>query len=144
MSKRDSLWARFKRIWEHPETLRVKRTSGGEEGNFCLRYKHIDIGNLSFKDGMWTFRYADNFRGSRFRTITEFPDVNKTYTSSELWPFFSMRIPSLRQADIRNIVARENIDEHDEAKLLKRFGRKTVANPFELVPFTLRTESPSA
>lgn len=136
MSKRDGLWTRFKRIWEHPETLHVNDASSGwEDGSFCLRYKNLDVGSLFFSDGMWTFRYADDFKHSGLRTITEFPDVTKTYRSSELWPFFLMRIPSLRQADIRSIVATENIDEHDEAKLLKRFGRKTVANPFELIPF---------
>lgn len=134
MSKRESLWTRFRRIWENPETLHVRDTSPGEDGDFCLRYKDTSVGSLSFKDGMWTFRYADDFEKLGLRTITEFPDVTKTYKSSELWPFFLMRIPSLRQTDIRNIVASEKIDEHDEAKLLRRFGRKTVANPFELVP----------
>lgn len=134
MSKRDGLWTRFKRILRNRETLHTKQTSSGEGGSFCLRYRNINIGSLSFSDGMWTFRYADNFKHSGLRTITEFPDVTKTYKSSELWPFFLMRIPSIRQADIRSIVAKENIDEHDEARLLRRFGRKTVANPFELVP----------
>ena len=33
----------------------------------------------------------------------------------------------------RIIIKKENIDQHNEAALLKRFGYKTIANPYELV-----------
>lgn len=104
--------------------------------DFVLRYRNVDIGWLSLKDGEWTFRYADAF--SRFpkslRTITEFPDISKTYHSSDLWPFFAVRIPSLRQASVKKILESEQIDATDKARLLARFGRRAVSSPFELVP----------
>jgi len=62
-----------------------------------------------------------------------FPDVHKTYETSELWPFFKMRVPSLKQPSIRAIVGRERIDEHNQVELLRRFGRRTITNPFELI-----------
>jgi HipA-like protein len=102
---------------------------------FRVLYRNIEVGTLELVDGVWKFRYSDEFRkeGNRLRAITEFPDSCREYVSPELWPFFAMRIPSLKQAEIRAIVEREHIDEHDEATLLRRFGRRTVANPFELL-----------
>ena len=44
-----------------------------------------------------------------------------------------MRVPSLKQPLIREIVRVEGLDSRDEVQLLRRFGRKTISNPFELV-----------
>jgi HipA-like protein len=119
-------------MWHQPIDQQVVAPDG--EAHFSLCHKETLIGTLALKGGRWTFRYSDEFKAHpTLRTITEFPDVSKTYVSSELWPFFLMRIPSLRQTSIKEIVEREHISEHDEAKLLQRFGRRTVANPFELV-----------
>lgn len=101
---------------------------------FHLIYQGLLVGVLSVSDGHWTFCYSDEFRRQqKLRPIVEFPDLNKTYTSDELWPFFGMRIPSLKQTSIHDIVVEEKIDEADEAQLLRRFGKRTIANPFELV-----------
>ena len=43
-----------------------------------------------------------------------------------------MRIPSLGQPDIEEILEREQIEETDSIRLLDRFGKRTTANPFEL------------
>jgi HipA-like protein len=100
---------------------------------FHLFYEHMKIGELCYAGGSWTFEYSDSFRKSKLRTITEFPDRDKKYSSNELWPFFLMRIPSSRRDSIKRIMAKEQVDEHDEARLLDLFGRRTVANPFELI-----------
>jgi HipA-like protein len=123
----------MKKMWRDPEA--VEHTAPLDvEARFLLRHKGTTIGTLALSQGEWTFSYSDEFKsGSSLRTITEFPDVDRTYVSRELWPFFLMRIPSLRRTAIRDIIAKEQIDEHDEAELLKRFGRETIANPFELV-----------
>ena len=63
----------------------------------------------------------------------QFPDPGKTYESEELWPFFGLRIPSLAQPSVKAVVKREHLDEKDKVQLLRRFGRRTVANPYELV-----------
>ena len=78
-------------------------------------------------------RYTDEFRSqSQLRPLVDFPDVTRTYKSQDLWPFFSMRIPSLQQSNIRHIVDTEQIDDTDEVRLLQRFGQRSIANPFEL------------
>ena len=102
--------------------------------HFVLRYHELPIGFLSLDSGKWQFRYSDEFRKRELlRPIVEFPDTGRIYESDELWPFFSMRIPSLKQFSIEEIVKKESIDSNDELQLLRRFGRKTVSNPFELV-----------
>ncbi|MEI8376767.1 MAG: HipA N-terminal domain-containing protein [Planctomycetota bacterium] len=134
MSNRESLWGRMRRYWATSEAYGTVNVEPGRKAIFHILYGRIEVGTLELLDGIWKFRYSDEFRkGNHLRAITEFPDPTREYASSELWPFFAMRIPSLKQAEIRAIVEREHIDEHDEATLLRRFGRRTVANPFELV-----------
>jgi hypothetical protein len=38
----------------------------------------------------------------------------------------------LGQPRIREIIKAEQLDINNEAQLLRRFGRKTIANPYEL------------
>jgi HipA-like protein len=133
MTSRDNLWTRFKKMWASHSTA-VPDFHGPIQAAFTLLHKDEVIGTLTLQDGAWSFTYSEEFKHQHsVRTITEFPDVNKVYRSNELWPFFLMRIPSLRRAKVRDIITQEHIDETDEAELLKRFGRRTVANPFELV-----------
>lgn len=101
---------------------------------FHLSFHGSVVGILAAKDGRWVFRYADDFRRKRdISPLMIFPDVDKVYESRDLWPFFRMRVPSLKQPSIRAIVVREHIDENDQVQLLRRFGRRTITNPFELV-----------
>jgi len=60
------------------------------KAKFLLKYGNLLIGTLSVENGKWQFEYSDEFRrqGS-LRTIVEFPDVNKTYQSDDLWQFFA-------------------------------------------------------
>jgi hypothetical protein len=52
--------------------------------------------------------------------------------SKELCQFFVMRIPSPEQAEVEEILKREHIEEDDAVSLLRRFGERTIANPFRL------------
>jgi HipA-like protein len=101
---------------------------------FFLMYGDIQVGKLVRDGGRWKFTYSEEFKKrDDLRPITQFPDKEKEYAEDELWPFFEMRIPSLKQSSVQRIVKGENIDEKDEVALLKRFGRRTISNPFELV-----------
>ncbi|MBC9890509.1 MAG: hypothetical protein F7B06_11875, partial [Opitutae bacterium] len=62
------------------------------------------------------------------------PHLDKLYESDALWPFFLIRIPGLGQPAIKRMISEENIDPSNEAQLLKRFGKTTIANPFTLIP----------
>jgi HipA-like protein len=103
------------------------------QAKFLLTYNNLLIGTLSVAEGVWKFEYSDDFRrNDTLRPIVEFPDVNKIYQSKELWQFFASRIPSLEQAEVEEIIKREHIEEDDAVRLLKRFGERTITNPFNL------------
>jgi HipA-like protein len=110
------------------------RTPEGAEAEFLLVYEGLPVGVLSVANGLWTFRYTDEFRKQKkVQPLVEFQDSSTTYKSRELWPFFAMRIPSLKRESVHEIVEKEAIDEKNEVELLRRFGKRTSANPFELV-----------
>jgi HipA-like protein len=117
-------WLGFRKQIQAPPEVKAK---------FLLKYDNLLVGTLSVEDGLWKFEYSDEFkRDGSMRPIVGFPDVNKIYQSDELWQFFASRIPSPEQAEVEEILRRENIEEDDAVTLLKRFGRKTITNPFEL------------
>jgi len=100
---------------------------------FLLTYDDLLVGTLTVQAGLWTFEYSDKFRLEvRLRPLVEFPDVNKTYVNEELWQFFASRIPSTERPEVEQILRREHVEEDDAVALLKLFGKRTIANPFEL------------
>ena len=106
-----------------------------EEVKFILQLTDVEIGELYCEKGEWFFKYSNDFRNKSndYNRIVGFPDLNKTYHSQTLWPFFRIRIPGLKQPAIQEILKKENIDKENDVELLKRFGYKTITNPYELV-----------
>ena len=104
-----------------------------EHGMMTLKLDDLIIGYLSCENGEWSFVYSEEFRSQEeFHSIVGFPQLDEEYKSSELWPFFRIRIPGLKQPAIMEIVEEEKI-ENNEYELLKRFGRTSISNPYELV-----------
>lgn len=100
---------------------------------FRLTLRKLLIGILDFDGKEWVFSYSDQFRSQpKLRTLAQFPKIEGTYKASKLWPFFSLRIPGLKQPEIIKIMASEGIDPTDEAKLLARFGKRCIKDPFIL------------
>lgn len=101
---------------------------------FILSFRDNPIGTLSFEEGYWSFKYSEWFKNqSDILPLLEFPDKQKEYTSRSLWSFFSSRIPSAinmkkEQGEI------PNFSETNLVELLKKFGKKTINNPFVLQP----------
>lgn len=105
----------------------------GAHATFLLKYADLLVGTLTVENSVWRFEYAEEFKQSGdLRPLVEFPDLNMAYESRDLWQFFAMRIPSPEQPEVEEILRSEEIGEHDAIKLLKRFGERTIANPFEL------------
>lgn len=105
-----------------------------EAVTFVLKVNDIELGILKIIDGNWYFKYTEEFKKHRdeYNYIVGFPDIDREYKSEFLWPFFQIRIPGLKQPSVKKILENEKIDRGNEAELLKRFGRKTIANPYEL------------
>lgn len=108
-----------------------------EVHKFVLMYKEIVIGYLEAEKGLWKFYYSSDFKENKeLNYITGFPDLDKVYYSELLWPFFKIRIPGLGQPRVKKTIKKENISEKDEIALLKRFGKKSISNPYLLDPIS--------
>jgi len=100
---------------------------------FALKIDDLVIGYLRAADSIWSFEYSEAFRNQeKYRRLVGFSDLNKTYTSDVLWPFFKIRIPGLKQPMVKEIIQEEDLDVTNEAQLLERFGRKSMSNPYIL------------
>ncbi len=100
---------------------------------FHLYYKSLEIGQLKFNKDHWIFNYSDQFKKqSALKPLFEFPDTNKIYENKILWPFFESRIPSPQQPEVKKAILKEGLDEKNVVELLKRFGERTISNPYEL------------
>ncbi|KRT17882.1 hypothetical protein ASU31_00890 [Pedobacter ginsenosidimutans] len=106
----------------------------GENATFELRVDKLVIGTLHCENGVWEFKYTEDFKknGGNYNHIAGFSNLNKVYTNDSLWPFFQTRIPGLKQPAVKEILKKEHINESNELELLKRFGKKTISNPYEL------------
>lgn len=103
------------------------------EAEFRLDWRDLNVGCLKLEKGTWTFWYSEEFRDqSDVAPLVDFPNIEKKYVSESLWPFFSIRIPSLEQPAVRRVINEEQLDEKNEVQLLKRFGQNTITNPFSL------------
>ena len=121
-------------IWKTEEQGHIL-TPTNVEASFKLAYRSLTVGTLTLKKGQWIFSYTSAFKQQRaIKPLPNFPDVEKTYESEELFPFFVSRIPGMGQPKVQGILEKENINDHDEVALLRRFGFRSIANPFELLP----------
>ena len=117
-------WLGFHKAVEAPPEVRAE---------FKLYFEDLLVGTLSVANSLWKFEYSTEFKKQdELRPLVDFPDVDKVYESKGLWQFFVMRIPSPEQAEVEEILKREHIREDDAVSLLKRFGERTIANPFKL------------
>jgi len=126
----------FKWFGKQEENLEVQVSlPKDEEAKFLLKVDDIRVAVLSCKAGEWYFKYTEDFKSysDEYNYIVGFPDLNRIYQSPILWPFFQVRIPGLKQPAVQEILKKENIDQENEVALLKRFGAKTITNPYELV-----------
>lgn len=122
----------FKSLWKIEGQENIV-TPLNEKITFELKYKDLLIGTLELKKGIWIFKYTEKFaEQDSMKPLIDFPNVDKVYKSKALYPFFVIRIPSIKQPKVKSIIAKEKIDETNEVALLKRFGRLSISNPFLL------------
>lgn len=107
----------------------------GSKGSFQLYFGKLLIGTLMYDGNTWTFRYSDEYKKvSDIIPIIDFSDLDKEYSSRELWPFFAARIPTINQPYHFKKIKKANIREDDSVELLKLFGKATINNPYLLTP----------
>lgn len=122
------------KIWKTDGQVNVS-TPISEKATFALLYKELTIGYLSVENSVWKFKYSEQFQSQcELTPLVDFPDIYREYESTQLWPFFSYRIPGLNQPSVQDAIKREAIDNNNEVALLKKFGKFSVYNPFLLTP----------
>ena len=125
-----SFWRKIFSKGDSPEDFSNER-----EGvvTFAIRLKDITVGYLKSENNKWYFNYTEEFKlQDKYHRIVGFSNLDKTYESDVLWPFFKVRIPGLKQPLIMEIIKNESIDKTNEVDLLKRFGRFNISNPYTL------------
>lgn len=114
----------------HEENAEMFFSSNKGQADFILILDKLEVGTLSYSDSVWFFSYSEAFKRQKdILPLVNFPTVDKEYMSNELWPFFVSRIPSRAQLQIP-----KNAAKQDLVSLLKNYGRKTIANPYQLIP----------
>lgn len=103
-----------------------------EEHIFVLKYNNHLIGTLKYCNNEWAFFYSEWFKmQNEFRPLLEFPNLEKEYKTNELWPFFSNRIPSVKQPKMQ-VYLEKNSNKVNTVDLLEKFGTYSVNNPYKL------------
>lgn len=94
--------------------------------SFNVNLGKLLVGTLEYDNGTWYFKYSEDFRNqNKVMPLVNFPNKEKTYESTELWPFFASRIPSNAQLQAGDA-------KQDIIKMLQTYGRKTIANPYQI------------
>lgn len=79
------------------------------------------------------FRYDGAYAArADYPALAAFPDRGREYRSTELWPFFEVRLPPLDRADVQHLIRERNIDAGDTMRLLAELGARTITTPYEL------------
>lgn len=126
MTKLKKILARL--FWSESQNDMVLATE--DDATFNVNLGKLLVGTLLYSAGVWYFSYSNEFKlQNRILPLANFPSKDKEYSTRDLWPFFASRIPSNAQLQIEKDKPKE-----DAVTLLRRFGRRTVANPYELFP----------
>lgn len=127
------LLEKFLNFWQQDEMPELQ-TPPQEKSRFLLVYKQLSIGALEINEGVWKFNYSEEFRNQQvIIPLMDFPNTSKVYESTNLWPFFSSRIPSTNSPAVGEIVKKKKLDAANPVDMLSEFGRRTITNPFELM-----------
>ena len=91
------------------------------------------VGTLWQERGEFFFRYDPSFaKSGDAEPISAFPELDETYSSHELWPFFAVRIPPVRRADVREALERHGLKPEQTLEVLGTIAKKSISNPYEL------------
>ncbi|MCY4560744.1 MAG: hypothetical protein OXC03_00185 [Flavobacteriaceae bacterium] len=111
----------------------ISKKTDNRDYQFVLKYHKDDIGYLDYSNSVWSFYYSDWFKNqSDIKTLLEFPKSEEKYSSNQLWVFFANRIPSFKQPNIKEFIKNNPNEKTNLVKLLGKFGKYSVNNPFVL------------
>jgi HipA-like protein len=144
MAAKPRFWERVWDViasWGGPEAIEI--AAGHERAEAEVRVflpmhdgTRVHVGSLRQDEGEYVFEYTREFKEQeQLRPISAFRELSRSYRSTKLWPFFSVRLPPLSREDVRRVIAARKIEEGDQFALLAAVGGKTIASPYELELF---------
>lgn len=80
----------------------------------------------------YSFRYLPAFKALNLAALPGLPYQETWQTRSELWPFFSERIPDVRRPEIKAWMRLNKLSEYDDIALLAVLGAHSATDPFEI------------
>ncbi len=98
------------------------------------------IGRLDFDGSEYHFVYTHGVKVAQekagFTTLHSFPDIDRVYSSPELFPMFSNRLMRRSRPDYKDYIKWLNIpqDKDDPIAILARSGGSKATDTFELFP----------
>ncbi|MBK9460273.1 MAG: HipA N-terminal domain-containing protein [Chitinophagales bacterium] len=124
----------FKWLFKSDDQTEEIQTPQNDNAVFQLTFKNLVIGTLSLEKNIWKFAYTDEFKKQNYlKPIVDFPDITVPYQSDKLFPYFAFRIPSLTRLKVQEII--KHNESYNEVELLKRFGKQSIVNPFQLIAY---------
>ncbi len=93
-----------------------------------------DVGNASYR-----FRYIGGAKRAkqkvRFPPLLEFPDLQKDYRSSELFPLFQNRVMNRKRPDFKDYLRSLDLpEEADSIEILSTNGGRRETDSYEVFP----------
>jgi hypothetical protein len=107
------------------------------------------IGQLTFNGKNYQFVYTHGVKKaqaeSNFQLLHSFPERDRVYTSSELFPLFSNRLMRPSRPDYQDYIQWLNIpqDENDPIAILARSGGQKATDTFEVFSYPENNENGS-
>jgi hypothetical protein len=99
------------------------------------------VGMLTVEENIYRFQYINGARealtDSDFEPFGVFPDLDRTYESTTLFPIFSKRVLSPSRPDYMDFVSWLGLSgpEVDPVEMLARSGGQSVTDRFEIFPY---------
>lgn len=117
----------MKLFWHDSENTNFKAIESNY-GRFDLYLGKLLVGVLIYENGVWKFSYSDAFKNQQeYTPLVNFPSLNQTYVSEDLFPFFASRIPGAAQLED----SKET--KTDLLSLLKQYGERVITNSYTLM-----------
>jgi HipA-like protein len=89
------------------------------------------IGTLRLEGDTFVFEYDPGYANAPGAVpISAFPDIQKTYRSPTLWPFFAVRLPPTEREDVQAAMKKREIADDDVLRLLAELSRRGVSSPY--------------
>jgi len=101
-----------------------------------IKHQRLHVGTLSFSDGVYKFKYVNNYKDLEqrgFKPIMPFLDFDTEYTSDKLFPAFSSRLPDPKRKDIESILKKYNLSEYNDFELLSRSEGRSPSDKLEFI-----------